>query len=347
MPLPDSDRLHIAAAAVDPAPGNTAPTTQVAGVGPSAASPAPASEALSPRLWHHAFVSQPALSASEENHTAELNTDFKLMLDTLSVKSDDEDEAARDLLNAIISSDGSGAVRSLDKIRTLFARVTQRRDDYIEKIASERGVSQPTESWEYTTEAWRTYLKSNSFTENDMTGAVKAWKEHFKENEFRETVRVQELLEEDTRDSKAAARRLVNGAFKSHLKDEYGRAGLAIEFLRTPPAMVDTLLAKWREYMRSDEYLKEKERACRDRTAEKKAAEVEAKMKVCRLRDQKRKARRMEREKWHLRPDQNILYQRYITGSLDQELDDAVRQHGYGQLSSGEFLGAFGLNGYD
>ena len=57
------------------------------------------------------------------------------------------------------------------------------------------------------------------------------------------------------------AKELRNGAFKVFLKDDCLNPQLAIEFLRYPPAMVDTLLEWWAEYLESSEYARERARA--------------------------------------------------------------------------------------
>ncbi len=36
------------------------------------------------------------------------------------------------------------------------------------------------------------------------------------------------------------------------------------------------------------------------------------------------------------------LYSRFLDGSLEEEIDEATRVHGYGTLSTGERIGAFG-----
>ena len=111
--------------------------------------------------------------------------------------------------------------------------------------------------------------------------------------------------------------------------------------------MVDTLLRQWRGYMDSTEYTEERERARRDRSEEDKQDEVEAKVKVHSLRHQRRRCRLLDKKlkEGTLREvpySQQDLYARFLDGSLDQEIDEATKIHGYGTLSTGQRIGAFG-----
>ena len=111
--------------------------------------------------------------------------------------------------------------------------------------------------------------------------------------------------------------------------------------------MVDTLLSQWREYNDSSDYKSERDRACKDRTDENKQIEVDAKLKVHSLRHQYRICRKIHRElkesKLREVPDhRKDLYKRFLNGRLDEEIDDATWNHGYGTLSTGKQIGAFG-----
>jgi len=103
-----------------------------------------------------------------------------------------------------------------------------------------------------------------------------------------------------------------------------------------------------REYVNSPEYQKERDRSRKDRTEEDKKDEVSAKVKVYCLRHQCRRCKipkrkleegLMEKVPWC---DQN-MYSRYLDGSLEKELDECTLIHGYGTLSTGHRIGAFGL----
>ena len=270
-------------------------------------------------------------------------------LETLSERADEyDDEAAKDLLDAVLSSTDTRAIKSKEEIVKLFGDVSQRRNDFIQKLTIARGVAQPTGSNVYTQEQWRQWLSQTSLNCNDMKAAVAAWKNDFEITEFKQTAKVEQWRIEDTRDSKKRARELVNGAFRAHLKDLYGRPKLALAFLECPTAMVDNVLKVWREYMNSPGYQKERDCSRKDRTEEDKKDEVSAKVKVYRLRHQCRRCkilkrkleeRLMEKVPWC---DQN-MYSRYLDGSLENELDECTRIHGYGTLSTGHRIGAFGL----
>ena len=111
--------------------------------------------------------------------------------------------------------------------------------------------------------------------------------------------------------------------------------------------MVDTLLRQWREYMESPEYTQERDRARPDRTEEDKQSEVKAKVKVHSLRHQRRRCimleKRLREEEIREVPySQRDLYARFLDGRLDAEIDEATKIHGYGTLSTGQRIGAFG-----
>ena len=111
--------------------------------------------------------------------------------------------------------------------------------------------------------------------------------------------------------------------------------------------MVNTLLKQWREYMESPQYTQERDRARKDRTEENKQSEVDAKVKVYSLRHQRRRCIMLKKKLdqgliSEVRPDDQDLYLRFIDGRLGKEIDEATRKHGYGILSTGERIGAFG-----
>ena len=105
-------------------------------------------------------------------------------------------------------------VKSTQQILTLFADVSQRRNDYIEIVSLSRGVPQLTSWGGYTREEWRLWLRENSFDEEDMHRIVSTWKQEFELNDFRETEKVQQWRKEGTRDSK---KKLVKKAHETAL----------------------------------------------------------------------------------------------------------------------------------
>ena len=111
--------------------------------------------------------------------------------------------------------------------------------------------------------------------------------------------------------------------------------------------MVDTLLSQWHEYMQSPQYKEECERGRKNRTDENKEKEVNACLKVHSLRHQRRRCKML----WRKMREGTItgvpysdkdLYARFLDGRLDIEIDKATEFHGYGTLSTGQRIGAFG-----
>ena len=97
---------------------------------------------------------------------------------------------------------------------------------------------------------------------------------------------------------------------------------------------MDTLLRQWREYMESSQCTQERDRARPDRTEESKQSEVNAKVKM---------HRKLEECKIREVPvSQQDLYARFRDGRLEKEIDEATMIHGYGTLSTGQRIGAFG-----
>ena len=113
-----------------------------------------------------------------------------------------ENETASRFLDTLLSCSDTRAVKSKQQIQTLFADVSQRRNDYIEKVSLSRGVPQPTSWGEYTQEQWRLWQQKNSFDEKDMDSIVLIWKHEFELNDFREIAKVEQWREEGTRESK-------------------------------------------------------------------------------------------------------------------------------------------------
>ena len=288
-------------------------------------------------------------AGSDRSHVASDDDAVNELLDELSDRAADEDETASDLLDTLLSCHDTRAVMSTQQILTFFAEVLQRRNNYIDMVSLDRGVAQPARWGNFNREEWRLWLREHSFNKTDMDDIVSRWKQDFEDNDLIQTEKVEKWRKENTRESKRKARDLVNGAWKTHLTGAYGPSGrqLALAFLKCPPAMVDTLLSQWREYMDSSEYRKERDRASSDRNEENKQSEVEAKVKVYSLRHQRRLCRRLRRklEEGTLRVVpyyQQDLYERFLDGRLDKEIDEATEIHGYGTLSTGQQIGAFG-----
>ena len=97
--------------------------------------------------------------------------------------------------------------------------------------------------------------------------------------------------------------------------------------------------------MNSTEYKRERERARKDRTEEDKKDEEAAKLTVYRLKHQRHRAKMLERTlqqdpTTEMCASDEVVYRRYRDGSLQRDLDEAKRIHGYGTLSTGEHIGA-------
>ena len=317
---------------------HSAPTVAAAAASDRSLSPAPE---VAPTVA--------AAAGSDRSHVASDDAAVNELLDELSDRAADEDETASDLLDTLLSCHDTRAVKSTQQILTFFAEVLQRRNNYIDMVSLDRGVAQPARWGNFNREEWRLWLREHSFNKTDMDDIVSRWKQDFEDNDLIQTEKVEKWRKENTRESKAKARDLVNGAWKTHLTNLYGPRGrqLALAFLKCPPAMVNTLLTQWHEYMQSTGYTQERDRARRDRTEENKQKEVEAKVKVHSLRHQRRLCRLLHKKlKAGTLPEvpifQQDLYQCFLDRSLDQEIDEATKIHGYGTLSTGERLGAFG-----
>ncbi len=270
----------------------------------------------------------------------------------LKVMAEDEDETAGDIVDTIISWPNSSAVKSPQQILSFFAEVSERRKACIEIVSKNRGVRHPARFGEYTQDQWRKWLEENPFDDDDMTANVKIWKKEFEANDLAQQKKVADWREEKTRASKAQANKLVNGAWKVHLADKYGPRGrqLAMSFLKCPSTNVYSLLDQWGKYLQSSDFQEERERSRQDRHGEAtKHKEEVAKTKVYRLRHQVRQCTMLERKLkrgalkrvpyW-----QKDMYDSYVEGRLSKELDEATYAHGYGKLSTGEMIGAFGPN---
>ena len=225
-----------------------------------------------------------------------------------------------------------------------MAEPIRRRRAYIHKLAVMRGVRQPTRR-QYTMQQWKQWLSSRPLDKEDMDGAVREWKKEFENAEFRQQEQVAEWRQEDTRESKQRATQLINGAWKSELSKRYGRFQLALAFVKHPTATVDTLLESWSMYMRSPEYRRQRERSHLNRSSEVVNKAVKLKLNVQALRRQNRRAANLHKllEDGYIQSvpsrDQD-MYQRWVTGRLAKDVNEATSLHGYGKLSSGKYLTA-------
>ena len=125
---------------------------------------------------------------------------------------------------------------------------------------------------------------------------------------------------------------------------------LAYALLKRPTAMVNTLLESWSQYLESPQYQQETRRAqivdkTNRRAVKKKRRQVQLKMRVHRLRRQIRRAKALDRDQSAIKsgPDRK-LYQDWLSGKLDEAVDECTRAHGYGKLPpAGEILQSAGF----
>ena len=266
------------------------------------------------------------------------------LLETLSNHADNENSAAQELLNIIFSCKDSRAIKSKQEVLDLVAEPIRRREAYIHKLAIIRGVPQPAPG-QYTMQQWKWWLSSRPLDKEDMEGAVHEWKKDFENAEFRQQEQVAEWRQEDTRESKQRATQLINGAWKSELSKRYGRFQLALAFVKHPTATVDTLLESWSMYMRSPEYRRQRERSHLTRSSEVVNKADKLKLNVQALRRQNRRAANLHKLLEHgyiqsVPSGDQDMYQRWVTGRLAKDVNEATSLHGYGKLSSGKYLTA-------
>lgn len=267
------------------------------------------------------------------------------MFEHVSARAEADNQAAGDLLDAILAGDNERTVRSVQMIVQAFQDVSRRRASWVETQAQERGVAQPAAWGDYTAEHWKSWLSTTALSESDMKDVLSRWKLEFEATAFLQGEILAEYKAAGTREAKKKAHNLRRNAFKVYLKNLYGRPKVACMFLQYPLAMVDTLLDEWKAYMESPEYLDERERSRRDRPQQDKDAEVAMKYKVHRLRHQMRRAKMLERQLQRgsnrlLSSFDQTLFEWYKDGHLARELDEATSLHGYGNLTSGIQLGA-------
>ena len=115
--------------------------------------------------------------------------------------------------------------------------------------------------------------------------------------------------------------------------------------------MVKTLLESWAQYLESPQYLNEKGRAQKlDETnaeaVNEKRRHLQLKMRVHHLRHQVRQAKALHRNQEAITDKNRKLYEKWLSGTLTEELDECTRAHGYGKLqSTGEMLENSGFRG--
>ena len=105
--------------------------------------------------------------------------------------------AAQDLLHTLFSCRGGRAINSEDEVLQALAIPMRRRQEFVNSIAQNRGVSQPA-MWKYTVDQWRDWYSERLLSEPDMDLAVKQWKRDFP-MQFHTREKIEALEEQDTR----------------------------------------------------------------------------------------------------------------------------------------------------
>jgi hypothetical protein len=287
---------------------------------------------------HNSGVSQPAeIQNRERQIVVEL-------IDTLAGRAQDDSSpniahAAQDIMATLFATGSGVAIRSKDEILQAMVEPIRRRREFVLSMAKTR---QNEYSAYYSEQDWIQWLSLHPLSEFDMDDAVQKWKSDFVENEMTKKTKVDELLLLDTRASKKEARSLINGAWKSHVRDGCISVALATAFLKHPPAAVDTLLAAWAKLMSSDEFALERARSAKvqkglEKAEAEKLRQVELKIKVYKLRHIRRQMvalvkKQKENHLQSIPESEKFNFQRFMSGALDDELDALTIQHGYGKL---------------
>ena len=92
---------------------------------------------------------------------------------------------------------------------------------------------------------------------------LQEWKDELFDENFHQRKEFDQLMTQDTRESKSQAKQAFRAAFKAYLKETIGRAQLGYMLLKHPLMEISTLLQEWQKYTDSKEYQEEKERSRR------------------------------------------------------------------------------------
>ena len=279
-------------------------------------------------------------SQSHEQMTARWPS-FGEVLSDLGTRALGDDARADDVLTTLLFTDHGMRVRSDQELAQGLGRVIERRQQFIHKVAHERGDSQHARGV-YTTEEWIRWLSTQPLNERDMERGLGEWKGDFMENEMAKSAEVLALEEEGSRDSKKKARNMVRGAWVSSLAHSCGHSQLAIAFFRFPAAELDSLLREWQTYMQSPGYRAHVQRTDRARDAHVADEQRAAKFECHRLRNQLRRARKDDCDINEGKLDVNSMswrrwevLQEFRSGELARKTDEATRKHGFGLIRTG------------
>jgi hypothetical protein len=287
---------------------------------------------------HNSGVAQPT-----ENQDGEHQIVVEL-IDTLADRAQDDSSpnianAAQDIMATLYATGSGVAIRSRDEILQAMVEPIRRRREFVLSMATTR---QNEYNAYYSEQDWIQWLSTHPLSDFDMDDAVQKWKSDFVANHMIKKTKVDELLLLDSRASKKEARSLINGAWKSYVRDCCISVALATAFLKHPPAAVDTLLAAWVKLMSSDEFALERARSAKvqkglEKAEAEKLRQVELKIKVYKLRHIRRQMVALVKKKREnliqsIPESEKVNFERFMSGALDDELDALTIQHGYGKL---------------
>ena len=128
----------------------------------------------------------------------------------------------------------------------------------------------------------------------------------------------------------------MRSAFKTYVRWEYGSYSVAMAFLKYPTASLRRIVAALADYKKSDVYVhrvadsQPKERERRD--ADTLAPPDDPVEKARRLRDEFMHAHRHANDMWVFRVPTPETMDRYHTGALLEEANDATLRSGYGAI---------------
>ena len=155
----------------------------------------------------------------------------EVVLNDLGTRAADEEDVAEDVLASVMLSHFGRRVKTDQEMQQGLGEVVARRKRYIKQLAQERGVAQPASgASQWTVRQWEEWFTAHPLGKEDMQNGVAAWRDDFAEHDLRRIQDVRQLQAQDTRKSKADARRIIRGAFNSTLASYCEHSQLAYHF---------------------------------------------------------------------------------------------------------------------
>ena len=186
----------------------------------------------------------------------------------------------------------------------------------------------------YSYEECLQWFSTATIDREHMTVVISAWKEHWLTEECRvETIR---KAEDKSAQSRNLAREYLRSAFKTHVRCEYGSYNVAKAFLKYPQPNLRRIVTVLADYKQSDGYVhrvtesrpKERERRDADTLAHPDDPVERARC----LRNEFMNAHRHANGTWVFCVPTQETMDRYRTGELLREANDATRRSGYGAI---------------